>query len=316
MSKIIVTGAAGYIGGQVSITLRDAGHQVIGIDLVPAPAHLVTQFTRFHQTDFASDTALQTILEHRPDAIIHCAGTSLVGPSIDNPQEYYNNNVVKTLKLLDLVVNKLSSTRFIFSSSAAVYGVPFMTPCHEVDPCEPISPYGESKLMIEQAMASYHRAYDLNYVAFRYFNACGADSTRRHGQAPSASHIIARVLESIKNDEEFTLNGIDYPTRDGTCIRDYVHVEDIARAHVLALDNKIPSGVYNLGSNIGVSNREIITAAEAVTSKTVNVVTGPAREGDPPVLTADPGKFTGVAGEWKKYTLTDTIQHAWNWYNV
>ena len=316
MSKIIVTGAAGYIGGQVSIALRDAGHQVIGIDLESAPAHLVTQFTRFHQTDFASDTALQTILEHRPDAIIHCAGTSLVGPSIDNPQEYYNNNVVKTLKLLDLVINKLSSTRFIFSSSAAVYGVPFMTPCHEVDPCEPISPYGESKLMIEQAMASYHRAYDLNYVAFRYFNACGADSTRRHGQAPGATHIIARVLESIKNNKEFTLNGIDYQTRDGTCIRDYIHVEDIARAHVLALDSKIPSGVYNLGSNTGVSNREIITAAEAVTSKTVNVVTGPAREGDPPVLTADPGKFTEVAGEWKKYTLTDTMQHAWNWYNV
>jgi len=316
MNKIIVTGAAGYIGGQVSIALRDAGHQVIGIDLESAPAHLVTQFTRFHQTDFASDSALQTILEHRPDAIIHCAGTSLVGPSIDNPQEYYNNNVVKTLKLLDLVVNKLSSTRFIFSSSAAVYGVPFMTPCHEVDPCEPISPYGESKLMIEQAMASYHRAYDLNYVAFRYFNACGADSTRRHGQAPGATHIIARVLESIKNNEEFTLNGTDYQTRDGTCIRDYIHVEDIARAHVLALDSKIPSGVYNLGSNTGVSNREIITAAEAVTSKTVNVVTGPAREGDPPVLTADPGKFTGVAGEWKKYTLTDTIQHAWNWYKV
>ena len=316
MSKIIVTGAAGYIGGQVSIALRDAGYQVIGIDLSPAPAHLVTQFTRFHQTDFASDSALQTILEHRPDAIIHCAGTSLVGPSIDNPQEYYNNNVVKTLKLLDLVVNKLSDTRFIFSSSAAVYGVPFMTPCHEIDPCEPISPYGESKLMIEQAMASYHRAYDLNYVAFRYFNACGADSTRRHGQAPGATHIIARVLESIKNDQEFTLNGIDYQTRDGTCIRDYVHVEDIARAHVLALDSKIPSGVYNLGSNTGVSNREIITAAEAVTSKTVNVVTGPAREGDPPVLTAEPSKFTEVAGEWKKYTLTDTIQHAWNWYNV
>jgi UDP-glucose 4-epimerase len=316
MNKIIVTGAAGYIGGQVSIALRDAGHQVIGIDLESAPAHLVTQFTRFHQTDFASDTALQTILEHRPDAIIHCAGTSLVGPSIDNPQEYYNNNVVKTLKLLDLVVNKLSSTRFIFSSSAAVYGVPFMTPCHEVDPCDPISPYGESKLMIEQAMASYHRAYDLNYVAFRYFNACGADSTRRHGQAPGATHIIARVLESIKNNEEFTLNGIDYQTRDGTCIRDYVHVEDIARAHVLALDSKIPSGVYNLGSNTGVSNREIITAAEAVTSKTVNVVTGPAREGDPPVLTAEPSKFTEVAGEWKKYTLTDTMQHAWNWYNV
>lgn len=316
MSKIIVTGAAGYIGGQISIALRDAGHQVIGIDLNPAPAHLVAQFTRFHQLDFASDFALQTILEHRPTAIIHCAGTSLVGPSIANPQEYYNNNVVKTLKLLDMVVAKLSGTRFIFSSSAAVYGVPFMTPCHEIDPCEPISPYGESKLMVEQALASYHRAYDLDYVAFRYFNACGADSSRRHGQAPGATHIIARVLESIKVDQEFTLNGTDYQTRDGTCIRDYIHVEDIARAHVLALDSKIPAGVYNLGSNTGVSNREIISAAEAVTSKTVNVVNGPARDGDPPVLTAEPAKFTEVAGEWKKYTLEDTIQHAWNWYNV
>jgi UDP-glucose 4-epimerase len=316
MSKIIVTGAAGYIGGQISIALRDAGHQVIGIDINPAPAHLVTQFTRFHQTDFASDSALQTILEHRPSAIIHCAGTSLVGPSIDNPQEYYNNNVVKTLKLLDLVVEKLIATRFIFSSSAAVYGVPFMTPCHEVDPCDPISPYGESKLMIEQAMASYHRAYGLNYVAFRYFNACGADSSRRHGQAPGATHIIARVLESIKDSTEFTLNGVDYQTRDGTCIRDYIHVEDIANAHVLALDSKIPAGVYNLGSNTGVTNKEIINASESITSKKINLVTGPARPGDPPVLTAEPSKFTEVAGEWQRYTLNDTIQHAWNWYNV
>lgn len=316
MSKIIVTGASGYIGGQISISLREAGHQVIGIDLNPAPEHLINQYTRFHQVDFSSDTALQTILEHRPDAIIHCAGTSLVGPSINNPQEYYNNNVVKTLKLLDMVVAKLPNIRFIFSSSAAVYGVPIMTPCHEVDPCEPISPYGESKLMVEQAMASYRRAYGLNYVAFRYFNACGADSSRRHGQAVGATHIIAKVLESIKNNKEFILNGTDYQTKDGTCIRDYIHVEDVARAHVLALDSKIPSGVYNLSSNEGSSNKDIIVSAEAITSRTVNVVNGPAREGDPAVLTASSAKFTEVAGEWKKYTLTDTIKHAWAWYNV
>ena len=314
MSKIIVTGAAGYIGGQVSIALRDAGHQVIGIDLVPAPAHLVTQFTRFHQTDFASDSALQTILEHRPDAIIHCAGTSLVGPSIDNPQEYYNNNVVKTLKLLDLVVNKLSSTRFIFSSSAAVYGVPFMTPCHEVDPCEPISPYGESKLMIEQAMASYHRAYNLDYVAFRYFNACGADSQGRHGQAPGATHIIARVLESIRDQKEFVLNGDDFPTEDGTCVRDYVHVEDIAGAHVLALDRKIEPGVYNLGSNMGTSNRGIIEAALDETQRPLNVIVGARREGDPAVLTASDAKFASVVGKWRHHILDDIIRHTWSWY--
>ena len=313
---VIVTGSAGYIGGQTMLTLKDAGHEVYGIDRREPPPHLRSVPNGFLYQDFASDVALTWIIQKQPDAIVHCAGTSLVGPSVTNPSEYYNNNVSKTLRLLDIVKQSMPRCKFIFSSSAATYGEPIMNPIHEVDPKEPVSPYGESKLMIEQAMASYHRAYDLNYVAFRYFNACGADSTRRHGQAPGATHIIARVLESIKNDQEFTLNGIDYQTRDGTCIRDYIHVEDIACAHVLALDTKVPSGVYNLGSNTGVSNREIITAAEAVTSKTVNVVTGPAREGDPPVLTADPGKFTGVAGEWKKYTLTDTIQHAWNWYNV
>ena len=314
MMKIIVTGSAGYIGGQVSIALRDAGHQVIGIDLESAPAHLVTQFTRFHQTDFASDTALQTILEHRPDAIIHCAGTSLVGPSIDNPQEYYNNNVVKTLKLLDLVINKLSSTRFIFSSSAAVYGEPVMTPCHEVDPCEPISPYGDSKLMVERIMAAYHTAYKLDYVAFRYFNACGADSQTRHGQESGATHIIARVLEAIRDDREFTLNGIDFATPDGTCVRDYVHVEDIARAHVMALDAEIPSGVYNLGNNNGVSNREIIAAAERITGKKLKVVMGDARPGDPAVLTASAAKFGMVGEGWRQFELDLMIQHAWNWY--
>jgi UDP-glucose 4-epimerase len=315
MSKIIVTGAAGYIGGQISINLRESGHQVIGIDLNPAPEHLVTQFTRFHQTDFANDSALQTILEHRPDAIIHCAGTSLVGPSLDNPQEYYNNNVVKTLKLLDMVVDKLSDTRFIFSSSAAVYGVPIMTPCHEVDPCEPISPYGESKLMVEQAMASYRRAYGLNYVAFRYFNACGADSSRRHGQAAGATHIIARVLESIKNEEEFILNGTDYQTKDGTCIRDYIHVEDLAEAHIAAIDPAIKSNIYNLGTNQGHSNLQVLQAASAVLKKDIAYLHGPKRSGDPAQLVADSTRFM-TASSWKpQFRLTDIIQHVWIWYH-
>jgi len=250
----------------------------------------------------------------RPTAIVHCAGTSLVGPSILNPGDYYHNNVVKTLNLLNIVMSAVPRARFIFSSSAAVYGEPIMTPCHEVDPREPISPYGESKLMVEQILASYHRAYGLDYVAFRYFNACGADSQGRHGQEPGATHIIARVLESIRDNKEFVLNGIDYPTPDGTCVRDYVHVEDIARAHVLALDHKIPAGVYNLGSSKGTSNQEIIDTAAQITAQTVSVVSGNQRAGDPPVLTADSAKFNLLAGAWQHHNLDTMIQHAWNWY--
>ena len=313
--NIIVTGAAGYIGGQIALQLRDAGHTVTGIDRRPLPRHLQGTMN-FVQADFDSDQSYVKIIAERPDAIIHCAGTSLVGPSIKHPSDYYHNNVVKTLNLLNIVLNAMPKTRFIFSSSAAVYGEPIMTPCHEVDPREPISPYGESKLMVEQILESYHQAYGLDYVAFRYFNACGADSQGRHGQEPGATHIIARVLESIRDTKDFVLNGIDYPTHDGTCVRDYVHVEDIARAHIMALDSKVAAGVYNLGSNIGISNREIIDAAQQVTGSAAVIQIGNPRPGDPPILTASAAKFGMAAGEWKHYGLEDMISHAWKWYNV
>ena len=163
-------------------------------------------------------------------------------------------------------------------------------------------------------MAAYHKDYNLDYVAFRYFNACGADSRARHGQTANATHIIARVLEAIRDDCEFKLNGVDFATPDGSCVRDYVHVEDIARAHVQALDGKIPPGVYNLGNNIGVSNREIIAAAERVTGQKLKVVMGAARPGDPAELTASAAKFGQVAQDWRQFELDHMIQHAWNWY--
>ena len=216
--------------------------------------------------------------------------------------------------LLNFIVQAIPRTRFIFSSSAAVYGEPVMTPCHEVDPREPISPYGQSKLMVEQILESYHRAYGLDYVAFRYFNACGADSQKRHGQEPGATHIIARVLECLRDNTEFTLNGTNYPTPDGTCIRDYVHVEDIARAHALALDPAVPAGVYNLGSGSGSSNQEIITAAERITGKELKIVSGKQRDGDPPLLTASAGKFNSVVDQWQHHDLDTMISHAWAWY--
>lgn len=313
--RIVVTGGAGYIGGQTVLQLLDAGHSVLAIDRSLDTNPLRDCGAKWLVGDFAGEVALDSIRTFQPDAIIHCAGTSLVGPSIMDPDDYYNNNFVRTKILCDfLIANKLK-TRLIFSSSAATYGNPIMTPCQEVDPAEPISPYGESKLMVEWMLKAYKRAYDLDYVAFRYFNACGADSQARHGQRPGATHIIARVLEALRdNTGEFVLNGTDFETEDGTCIRDYVHVSDLVAAHILATDAKIPSGVYNLGTNTGYSNLQIIHGAIGVTKQDLSYSTGPRREGDPAMLTADATKFMTASGWKPEYGLEDIIRHAWTWY--
>jgi UDP-glucose 4-epimerase len=280
------------------------------------PGHLIPVTCQWHTGDFSAELGLDAIKRFCPDAIIHCAGTSLVGPSVLNPQEYYDNNFVKTKILLDyLVKNHDKQVRFIFSSSAATYGNPVMTPVQEVDPTEPISPYGQSKLMTDWMLTSYRQAYGLDFVSFRYFNACGADSQCRHGQAPGATHIIARVLESVKNNNDFTLYGTDYPTEDGTCVRDYIHVEDLANAHIVAIDKDIPSDIYNLGTTAGNSNLAVIQLAAQITKTSIPVVHGPKREGDPAVLTADAGKFMGVSTWQPKFTLENMIGHAWAWYN-
>lgn len=313
--KVAVTGAAGFIGGETLLKLIDAGYDVMAIDQRMPPAHLMIMPCAWHTGDFASGLGLDAIKFFGPDAIIHCAGTSLVGPSMADPEEYYRNNFVKTKTLLDFLRSNNWSGRFIFSSSAATYGNPVMTPVNEVDPTEPISPYGQSKLMTDWLLQSYHHAYGMDYVSFRYFNACGADSLARHGQVPRATHIIARVLESVKDGTVFCLYGTDYATADGTCVRDYIHVEDLADAHVLAMDRDIPADVYNLGTNTGHSNLEVIQQASNVTKIAVTHTTGPRREGDPAVLTADAGRFMSVSAWQPKYTLHDMISHAWIWYN-
>lgn len=310
---ILVTGAAGYIGGETMLRLKDAGYKVIGLDTVVCPLQLRTVADQFYQEDFSQPRGLQVLDDFSPRAIIHCAGSSLVGPSLDRPADYYNNNFVKTKTLLDRVRHRKLDTRIIFSSSAACYGEPIMTPCNEVDPCEPISPYGESKLMIEWMLRSYQRAYGLDFVAFRYFNACGSDSQNRHGQLPGATHIIARVLESLRDNKPFTLYGDDYNTQDGTCVRDYVHVEDIADAHVTAIDTSLPAGIFNLGTKTGYSNREIIATAERITQKKLDVQIGARRLGDPATLTATADKWSEASGWKPKFTLEHMISHAWNW---
>jgi UDP-glucose 4-epimerase len=315
MSRIIVTGGAGYIGGQTVLQLLDAGHSVLAIDRVWQPDHLEHCGAKWLIGDFAGEVALRAMETFQPDAIIHCAGTSLVGPSMTDPAEYYNNNFVRTKILCDWLIQKQIKARLIFSSSAATYGNPIMTPCQEVDPAEPISPYGQSKLMIEWMLKSYQHAYGLDYVAFRYFNACGADGQGRHGQAPGATHIIARVLEAIKNNTgEFVLNGTDFETEDGTCVRDYIHVEDIAAAHVMAIDSTVPSDVYNLGTNQGYSNLQILHGAIGVTKQDLSYNTGPRRPGDPAMLTADATKFMTVSSWKPQWGLEDIIRHAWTWY--
>jgi len=315
--RVLVTGASGYIGGQTAIQLKDQGHEVFGIDWARLPEHLnsLNLFEGFLQFDIDSFESQQWIKTIQPEAIIHCAGTSLVGPSMTNPEEYYNNNFVKTKKLLDFLREIDWRGRFIFSSSAATYGNPIITPVSEVDLTEPISPYGQSKLMIDWMLQSYQHAYKLDFVSFRYFNACGADSRAQHGQAPGATHIIARVLESIRDKKIFTLNGTDYSTEDGTCVRDYVHVEDLAQAHIIAMNSSIPSGIYNLGTKSGTSNAQIIDLARVVTGQTISVETGPQREGDPAILTADPEKFMSVSSWRPEHDLYDIILHAWTWYN-
>lgn len=315
MSVVIVTGSAGYIGGQTALLLKDAGHTVYGIDRRDPPKHLQGVVDGYLYQDFASDVALSWIIQKQPDAIIHCAGTSLVGPSVTDPAEYYNNNVVKTLRLLDIVRKSLPRTRFVFSSSAATYGEPNINPIMEGTPELPLSPYGESKLMIDMMLKSYHKAYGLDYVSFRYFNACGADPQGRHGQEPGATHLIAKFLEATRDNGLFKVYGVDYPTVDGTCIRDYIHVDDIARAHALALYHKIPTGIYNLGSNQGTSVKEVMQHAMVITGKKPEIMFSYARPGDPATLTASSDKFNLVAGAWRHYTLDDMIRHAWNWYN-
>jgi UDP-glucose 4-epimerase len=313
--KVVVTGAAGYIGGETIIKLTDAGHDVLAIDRVPPPGHLMTVPCSWHTGNFVSPLSLDAIKLFCPDVIVHCAGTSLVGPSMTDPEDYYNNNFAKTKILLDFLVrHHYKNVRVIFSSSAAAYGNPVMTPCQELDPTEPISPYGQSKLMTEWLLQAYHRAYGLDYVAFRYFNACGADSLNRHGQDTGGTHIVARIIDAVRNQQDFVLNGTDYETPDGTCIRDYIHVEDIAQAHMLAMDRSIPADVYNLGTNLGHSNMEVIQIASAVTDHNIAVLHGPRRDGDPIMLTADANKFMAVSAWKPQFTLTDMIYHAWAWY--
>lgn len=317
MKTVIVTGAGGYVGGQTGIHFHDKGWNVIGIDYSHPPKHLSqsTYFSKFLVAPFDSEEALELIKQSQPDAIVHCAGTSLVGPSKRDPRPYFQNNFVATKTLVEYLLGNNIKTHFVFSSSAATYGEPLMPPCKEEDPLLPISPYGASKVMVEMMLDAYANAYGLKVTMFRYFNVCGADDQTRHGQAPKATHIIARILEALRDVGEITINGNDYPTPDGTCVRDYVHVDDIAHAHYLAVEKDV-QGPYNLGTGTGYSNLQILNTALRVADKIDYPVNwGESRPGDPAVLVGSPEKFN-VLTEWKPtHDLDSIIKTAWTWYN-
>lgn len=311
---ILITGASGYIGGCTVLRLSDLGYNVIGLDK-KEPSNIIKSACKdFYICDFEEISNMNIL--NSVDTIIHCAALIQVGESVQKPSDYYENNYVKTKKLLDyLIESELhKSIRVIISSTAAIYGEPITVPCVETDYPLPINPYGESKLMLEMTLKAYHQAYGLDYVIFRYFNAAGADRLGRHGQSSGATHIIARLLESIINNTTFTLNGVNYPTKNGTCIRDYVHVEDIVDSHMLAIDRYIPVGIYNLGSNIGTSNKEIIDTVIKVTGHNPTIVIGSSRAGDSSELTASADKWNKISGWSPQRNLIDIVTDAWKWY--
>lgn len=310
---VIVTGAAGYVGGVTALKLHEAGYRVIGIDRIDCSGRLKPYFHKFEIGNFDSEESLVLIRQHRPVAIVHCAGSSLVGPSLKNPSQYYENNFIATKRLLDFLVTLKLKTRVIFSSSAAIYGEPVSVPIKETDPQQPINPYGESKLMVETMLESYKNAYGLDYIVLRYFNVCGAESNAIHGQRANATHIIAKTLEAMLGDKKFYINGKDFDTADGTCVRDYVHVEDVAKAHLLAIQHA-QCGKYNISSSSGYSNKEIVETAQYVVGLELDVEYKDARPGDPAILVGDGKAFTDETGWKPEHDLASIIRTAWAWY--
>jgi UDP-glucose 4-epimerase len=315
--RVLVTGGAGYIGSIVSEELVRDGHEVVVYDnLYKGHLGAVVEGVPFIQADLIEGRTLRDTLKNfQIEAVIHMAADSLVGESIHNPSKYFHNNFVAGIELLD-AMNECGVKKIVFSSTAAVYGEPRKQPIEETDPTAPTNPYGESKLALERALRWYEQAYDIRYASLRYFNAAGASLRCGESHEPE-THIIPITLQAaLGKRNRVELYGDDYPTRDGTCVRDYIHVIDLARAHILALGIlEERSEIYNLGcGGEGYTVREVIDMAREVTGLEIPVEIGPRRAGDPAVLIASSEKIKRDLN-WSpaKQDLREIIGSAWNW---
>lgn len=320
MRTVLVTGGAGYIGSHACKALAAAGYTPVTYDNFTSGHEWAVKWGPLERGDILDRERLGQVLSaYRPAAVMHFAAFAYVGESVTDPAKYYRNNVEGTLSLLE-AMRAHTMDRLVFSSSCATYGVPAHTPIREEDPQAPINPYGATKLMAERILRDYAHAYGVSSVALRYFNAAGADPDGEIGEAHDPeTHLIPLLLDAAAGAlPHIAINGDDYETPDGTCIRDYVHVVDIARAHVLALDallsNASLAPAYNLGGGVGLSVAQVVAAASAVSGRPIRVVVGPRRAGDPPVLTAD-AQRAAVELKWRPEfaAIEDMIEHAWRW---
>lgn len=323
---ILVTGGAGYIGSHCVLSLLKKGHKVTVFDNL-STGHIETierlkkyGDLKFIKGDLLNFNEINSVFEEKIEAVVHFAAFSQVGESVKNPQKYYINNVIGTINLLQAMLNN-DVKKIVFSSTAATYGEPVYTPIDEKHPQNPINPYGKSKLMIENILDDYDNAYGLKSVRLRYFNVIGANKESIIGEWHNPeTHLVPNILKStFKNGKTFEIYGQDYDTKDGTCVRDYINVEDLIEAHLLSLDylnNGGKTTYFNLGTNGGNTVWEIFKTCEEITEQKIPVNNMPRREGDPAVLIANNSKIKNELNWQPKNLLNDSIKTAYNWEKV
>jgi UDP-glucose 4-epimerase len=319
-TKVLVVGGAGYIGSHMVKDLLDAGYHVITLDDLSTGHRELLPGGEFVEGGLGDAVLLDKLFStHKISAVMHFAAFSLVGESVEKPLKYYRNNMAATAELLDSMIRH-NVKRFIFSSTAAVYGEPVDIPITESHPCNPTNPYGESKIAVERMLKDCDSAYGLKYISLRYFNAAGADKSGKIGERHrNETHLIPLVLEvAAGRRENIKVFGANYRTPDGTCIRDYIHVSDLSGAHLLALNSLLSGGdsaVYNLGNNRGYSVREVIELARKVTGKPIPAIEADKRPGDPAILIASSDKIKKNLGWKPEYEDLETIiKTAWKWH--
>ena len=317
---ILIVGGAGYIGSHINKELSKKGKKTLILDNLIYGHKEAVKWGEFIEADLNDKDKIRNIFQtYKISAVMHFAAFAYVGESVTNPQKYYQNNVINTINLLDVMI-EFNVNNFIFSSTCATYGNPIEIPITESHPQNPINPYGQSKLMVEKILNDYSHAYDFNYVALRYFNAAGADIDCKIGEDHNPeTHLIPLILDAaLGKREDIKIFGSDYDTKDGTAVRDYIHVTDLADAHILALEYLLKgnkSNIFNLGNGDGYSVAEVIECARKVTKQEIKATKQDRREGDPDTLIGSAQKAKDVLGWNPRYPdLESILQTAWNWH--